>query len=127
MSADRIQPRVFVVDDEAVIANTLGVILRQQGFEAHSFSFPLEALEAAHTTAPDLLISDVVMPLLSGIELAIQLREVCPNCKVLLFSGQAATASMLDSARASGHDFEVLAKPVHPADLLKKIRTVIED
>jgi hypothetical protein len=33
---------------------------------------------------------------------------------------------MLDSARASGHDFEVLAKPVHPADLLKKIRTVIE-
>jgi len=127
MSADRIQPRVFVVDDEAVIANTLGVILRQQGLEAHSFSFPLEALAAARETAPDLLISDVVMPLLSGIELAIQLREVCPNCKVLLFSGQAATASMLDSARASGHDFEVLAKPVHPADLLKKIRTVIED
>jgi CheY-like chemotaxis protein len=75
---------------------------------------------------PDLLISDMVMPLLSGIELAIQLREVCPNCKVLLFSGQAATAGMLDKARTSGHDFEVLAKPVHPADLLKKIRTVIE-
>jgi len=86
----------------------------------------LEALSAAREMAPDLLISDVVMPLLSGIELAIQLRELCPNCKVLLFSGQAATASMLDSARASGHDFEVLAKPVHPADLLKRIRTVIE-
>jgi len=126
MSADLIRPRVFVVDDETVIANTLGVILRQQGFEAHSFNLPLEALSAAREMAPDLLISDVVMPLLSGIELAIQLRELCPNCKVLLFSGQAATASMLDSARASGHDFEVLAKPVHPADLLKKIRTVIE-
>jgi len=126
MSADPSRPRVFVVDDETVIANTLGVILRQQGFEAHSFNLPLEALSAAREMAPDLLISDVVMPLLSGIELAIQLRELCPNCKVLLFSGQAATASMLDSARASGHDFEVLAKPVHPADLLKKIRTVIE-
>jgi DNA-binding response OmpR family regulator len=126
MSAEPIRPRVFVVDDETVIANTLGVILRQQGFEAHSFNLPLEALSAAREMAPDLLISDVVMPLLSGIELAIQLRELCPNCKVLLFSGQAATASMLDSARASGHDFEVLAKPVHPADLLKKIRTVIE-
>jgi DNA-binding NtrC family response regulator len=126
MSAEPIRPRVFVVDDEVVIANTLGVILRQQGFEAHSFNLPLEALNAAREMTPDLLISDVVMPLLSGIELAIQLREVCPNCKVLLFSGQAATASMLESARASGHDFEVLAKPVHPADLLKKIRKVIE-
>ena len=126
MSAEPIRPRVFVVDDETVIANTLGVILRQQGFEAHSFSLPLEALSAAREMAPDLLISDVVMPLLSGIELAIQLREVCPDCKVLLFSGQAATVSMLEAARASGHDFEVLSKPVHPADLLKKIRSVIE-
>lgn len=126
MPTDRTQPRVFVVDDEPVIATTLGVILRQQGFEAHSFNLPLEALQAAREKAPDLLISDVVMPLLSGIELAIQLREFCPNCKVLLFSGQAATAGMLESARAAGHDFEVLAKPVHPTDLLKKIRTVIE-
>lgn len=126
MSVDPIRPRVFVVDDETVIANTLGVILRQQGFEAHSFNLPLEALSAAREMAPDLLISDVVMPLLSGIELAIQLREICPNCKVLLFSGQAATASMLEKARASGNDFEVLAKPVHPADLLKKIRTALD-
>jgi FixJ family two-component response regulator len=126
MSAESLRPRVFVVDDETVIANTLGVILRQQGFEAHSFSLPLEALSAAREMAPDLLISDVVMPLLSGIELAIQLREVCPDCTVLLFSGQAATVSMLEAARASGHDFEVLSKPVHPADLLKKIRSVIE-
>jgi DNA-binding response OmpR family regulator len=126
MSVDRVQPRVFVVDDEAVIANTLGVILRQQGFEAHSFYLPLEALRAAREMAPDLLISDVVMPVLSGIDLAIQMRALCPDCKVLLFSGQAATASMLEKARSSGHDFEVLTKPVHPADLLKKIRTVIE-
>lgn len=126
MSADRLQVRVFVVDDETVIANTLGMILRQQGFEAHSFNLPLEALTAARELMPDLLISDVVMPLLSGIDLAIQIREHCPDCKVLLFSGQAATAGMLESARASGHDFEVLAKPVHPTDLLKRIRTVIE-
>ena len=76
--------------------------------------------------APDLLISDVVMPLLSGIELAIQLREVCPDCKVLLFSGQASTANMLEAARATGHDFEVLAKPVHPTDLLNRIRAVFD-
>jgi DNA-binding response OmpR family regulator len=96
------------------------------GFAARSFTKPLEALEAARLEAPDLLIPDVVMPLLSGIDLAIQVRECCPDCKVLLFSGQAATVHMLDAARANGHDFELLLKPVYPADLLTKIRGLTE-
>lgn len=103
------------------------MILRLQGgFNARSFTKPLDALEAARLEAPDLLISDVVMPLLSGIELAIQVREHCPDCKVLLFSGQAATVSLLETARAKGYDFEVLLKPVHPSDLLTKIRNLTE-
>jgi DNA-binding NtrC family response regulator len=121
------QPYVFVVDDEEVIASTLTTILRVHGgFRARAFSKPLEALEAARLEAPDLLISDVVMPLLTGIELAIQVRACCPDCKVLLFSGQASTAHLLEAASANGHDFEVLAKPVHPADLLVKIRSLTE-
>ncbi|MGD0730046.1 MAG: response regulator [Terracidiphilus sp.] len=121
------QPSVFVVDDEDVIATTLALILRLQGgFRARSFNNPLEALEAARLEAPDLLITDVVMPQLSGIDLAIQIREYCPDCKVLLFSGQAATAHMLEAARQNGHAFEILLKPVHPADLLIKIRNLTE-
>ena len=117
-------PRVFVVDDEEVIATSLAIILRQMGFETKPFTDPLAALKASEAETPDLLISDVVMPGLSGIDLAIQLKKRCPNCKVLLFSGQAATASMLDDARASGHDFVLLFKPVHPKDLLREIRKV---
>ncbi|HVN92133.1 MAG TPA: response regulator [Terracidiphilus sp.] len=117
--------RVFVVDDEDVIASSLAMILRfQGGFHARSFNNPLEALRAAKADAPDLLITDVVMPQLSGIELAIQMRESCPECKVLLFSGQAATAQLLESARQMGYMFEILLKPVHPADLLAKIQDV---
>jgi DNA-binding response OmpR family regulator len=127
MPSDRKDPRVFVVDDEPVIATTLGTILRMKGFEAHTFDLPLEALRAARELPPDLLITDVVMPLLSGIELAIQMRALCPNCKVLLFSGQAATFDLLAKADASGHHFDVLTKPVHPADLLNKIQTVFAD
>jgi FixJ family two-component response regulator len=124
MPEQRKLPRVFVVDDEEVIATSLAIILRQLGFEAKPFTEPLDALKASASETPDLLISDVVMPSLSGIDLAIQLRERCPNCKVLLFSGQAATAGMLDDARANGHDFELLLKPVHPSDLLREIRKV---
>lgn len=121
------QPSVFVVDDEDVIATTLAMILRLQGgFRARSFTKPLAALEAARLEAPDLLISDVVMPQLSGIDLAIQVRECCPNCRVLLFSGQASTAHLLEAASANGHDFELLLKPVHPADLLTRIRSLSE-
>lgn len=117
--------RVFVVDDEDVIASTLAMILRfQGGFHARSFTNPIEALQAARLDTPDLLITDVVMPELSGIDLAIQLREFCPDCKVLLFSGQAATAQLLESAGKDGYTFEILMKPVHPADLLAKIQDV---
>jgi DNA-binding NtrC family response regulator len=116
-----------VVDDEDVIASTLAMILRSQGgLEARAFTMPLDALEAARLEAPDLLISDVVMPALSGIDLAIQVREHCPDGKVLLFSGQAATAGLLEAARENGYDFEILLKPVHPSDLLEKIRHLTE-
>jgi len=123
MPESRQQPYVFVVDDEEVIASTLTMILRLQGgFRARAFSKPLEALEAARLEAPDLLISDVVMPLLSGIELAIKVKELCPDCKILLFSGQASTAHLLEAAQANGYNFDLLLKPVHPADLLIRIR-----
>jgi CheY-like chemotaxis protein len=116
--------RVFVVDDEQIISSTLATILKRSGFEAVPFTEPLVALQEARLSAPDLLISDVMMPELSGVELAILLTKDCPECKVLLFSGQAATANLLDKARAEGHDFQLLTKPIHPADLLLKIKAV---
>jgi DNA-binding NtrC family response regulator len=118
--------RVFVVDDESAIASTVGLVLRSQGYEAHTFELPVKALEAASEMAPDLLLSDVIMPVLSGIELAIQMRERCPNCRVLLFSGHPSTAGYLEAARARGHEFRALAKPVHPTDLLESIRTLMD-
>jgi DNA-binding NtrC family response regulator len=118
--------RIFVVDDEQVIALTLAAILRSHGFNATSFTQPFEALQAADSDVPDLLIPDVMMPLLSGIELAIQIQERYPNCKVLLFSGQASTVSMLDDARTHGCVFDILTKPVHPTDLLRNIQAITE-
>jgi CheY-like chemotaxis protein len=118
-------PRVFVVDDEHVIASSLAAILKLHGYSATSFTSPLEALAAARLKAPDLLISDVAMPGISGIELAIQMRAQYPTCKVLLFSGQATTVDLLEDARARGHDFDLLLKPVPPTELLFEVGKMV--
>jgi CheY-like chemotaxis protein len=75
MPYTRSRQRVFVVDDENIIASTLALILQHKGFDATPFTKPFEALRAACSQAPDLLVTNVVMPLLSGIELAIQVLE----------------------------------------------------
>jgi CheY-like chemotaxis protein len=116
------KPRVLVADDEQVIANTLVIILNQNGFEARAVYCGEKAIESLDEFKPDMLISDVIMTGMTGIEAAIEVRKLLPQCKILLFSGQAATADLLARARAQGHEFEILAKPVHPTDLLAKLR-----
>lgn len=115
---------VFVVDDELAIAKSLATILQRHGYAARFFTNPLEVLETIKTDHPDLLISDVVMPFLSGIDLAIQVKARCSDCKILLFSGQASTHDLLHEARKRGHQFTVLSKPIHPAELLSEIDKV---
>jgi CheY-like chemotaxis protein len=101
-------PRIFVVDDEHVIAATLATILHMNGYSARFFTDPLEALAAARLDVPDLLISDVAMPGLTGIDLAIQIKAQYPECKILLFSGQATARNLLKDARNQGHNFQLL-------------------
>jgi DNA-binding response OmpR family regulator len=114
-------PVVLIVDDERVIADTLAIILSKSGFRAVTAYDGFRALELATTVRPKLLISDVMMPGMTGIELAIALTELDPECKVLLFSGQAATVDLLKTAREGGHDFTTLTKPVHPSDMLRRV------
>ena len=115
------RPAVLVVDDESAIADTLSEILKLSGYAATPAYDAEEALETAMLTPPQLLITDVVLPGMSGVELAIRMRRIYPNCQVLLFSGQAATADLLISAKRAGHQFTLLSKPVYPTDLLRRV------
>ena len=112
--------RVLILDDEQVIANTLSMILNRNGFEAQAVYNGVDAIEAARQIAPDVLISDVFIEGMTGIEAAIRISELAPHCKVILFSGQASTSDLLQRAEASGHAFELLVKPVHPRALLER-------
>ena len=122
MQTDAGRPRVFVVDDEPVISTTLAIILQRSGFDAVPFADPLAALASIVETPPDMIVTDVMMPGMTGIDLALRVTKVCPDCKVLLFSGQAGTNDLLEKARIHGHQFEILAKPVPPEAFVKAIR-----
>ena len=93
------KPKVLVADDERVIADTLAMILNQSGFDARAVYSGEKALELAPVFQPDMLISDVIMADLNGIDAAIRIRALLPGIKILLFSGQAATADLLEKAR----------------------------
>jgi DNA-binding NtrC family response regulator len=114
------RPFVLVVDDEPMVADTLAAILLRAGFDTVPTYSARAALELTRGVQPAFLISDVHMPGMNGIELAMVMAEQFPTCKVLLFSGHATVADLAD-ARAAGYDFPLLAKPVHPAEIVRHL------
>jgi CheY-like chemotaxis protein len=114
--------RVLIADDERIIADTLAVILTRSGFETATAYDGKEACEKAKEWKPDLFITDVVMPNMNGVDAAILIHALIPACKILLFSGQAGTAGMLNDERIRGQGFELLQKPIHPKELLERLR-----
>jgi CheY-like chemotaxis protein len=116
--------RILVVDDERVIADTIVQILNRSGFIAEAAYDGRAAIERATRHCPDLVLSDVLMPEVDGVEAAIAIRQICPETRIVLFSGQAATVEILARARQRGHEFELLPKPIHPVELIKRLREV---
>ena len=114
--------RILVVDDEPLIADTIVQILNRNGFIAEAAYGGREAIEAARLTSPELILSDVLMPHVDGVEAAITIQKFLPNTRIVLFSGQAATVEILARARTRGYHFELLAKPLHPTQLIKHLR-----
>ena len=117
-------PRIFVVDDEPEIAKMLAVILQMNLFDAVPYTDPREALEAARVEAPEYVITDIVMPGMNGVELAIHLRQAAPACKVLLFTGQVGSSELIRDAEAAGNRFVLVQKPIHPTKLVEAIRSL---
>ena len=122
---DPLRPVVLVVDDERIIADTLAAILNLSGYAAMAAYDAESALELAGVIPPDLGITDVMMPGMSGVELAMTLSRQVPETKFLLFSGQAATLDFLATSREAGFEFPALAKPVHPTVMLAQVSKLV--
>ena len=118
---------ILVVDDESQITRVLRTSLSSHGYDIRVANDGETALEIMKDWSPDLVITDLTMPGMNGIELAIALVQSIPDCKVLLFSGQASTVDLLDKARHEGHHFTLILKPVHPTDLLTRIADCLKN
>jgi CheY-like chemotaxis protein len=116
-------PRVLVVDDETLIANSVAEILNRNGYDATALYTGASAVRWAEEECPDIVITDVIMPDYDGVRLAMTIRARCPEARIVLLSGNAATSSLLDHAVSDGLFFELLTKPVHPEELLKALRS----
>ena len=115
-------PSILIVDDEERLADTMTEILNMSGFCAFTAYEGETALKIAEELHPDFLLTDVVMPGMNGVELAIAVRQMRPETVILLFSGQAGTIDLLEDARSSGYSFEVLEKPMHPVRLIEHLK-----
>jgi DNA-binding response OmpR family regulator len=112
---------VLIVDDEESTLKTLSLILKMHGFTVFAARSGEEAVEVARQALPRWIISDIVMGGISGIEAAIQIREFCPQCRILLMSGNHMTSDLVEEARVLGYEFDILAKPFHPTELLGRL------
>jgi len=111
---------ILMVDDEDDIRAVVRQMLTAEGYIVLDAGDPHQALRLAGQQPVDLLLTDVVMPLMRGTELAQRLLAVVPSAKVLLMS-----AYKVAEIAASGHPF--LAKPFTPDVLVEKVRQVLRD
>jgi CheY-like chemotaxis protein len=115
-------PLVLVVDDEQLVADTTAEVLRRNGFRGIAAYGGKQALDLVERLRPDYVLSDVLMPLMNGVELALAIAKLNQATKILLFSGQAGTSVILEQAAAEGHYFDLVAKPIHPDKLIQALR-----
>lgn len=119
-----VQPNrvVLVVDDEPLIADTLTTILQLNGCRAYAVYSGEQAVTVADDLRPDVVISDVVMGKMNGVELAIHLADQLPDCRVLLMSGHLIAAEHLETGAKKGFLFPILPKPTHPDEILAFVK-----
>ena len=117
--------RILVVDDEAKVTETLVLIFSTRGYEVRGVFSAEQAIETLAEWKPDLALVDVMLPLMNGIDFGIALESIYPQCRLLLLSGHPGTADLLEGARAQGYDFNILAKPLHPAFILDMVSNLL--
>lgn len=117
---------ILLVEDEDAILELVKRILSRNGYTVCAASNPNQAVElaATHSGHLDLIITDVVMPEMSGNELAVQLSRSRPETKILFMSGHA--AAVIARHQVSENDIGFIRKPFTKTDLLSRVRQILD-
>jgi CheY-like chemotaxis protein len=119
---------VWIVEDEDAVRFLAEEILVEHGYQVRSYAAPDEALAVFSSLRkkdrPDLILADVIMPGLSGVQLASELRKKSRGLKVLLMSGY--TDDALEERGLSDADHELLMKPFTIEGLCRRVRNVLD-
>lgn len=115
--------RVLVVDDEAVLAELLGAALRHQGWETRTAGNGWEALDAAREFTPDVVVLDIQMPGLDGMETLERLRKTSPHLPVLFLTARDAVADRVAGLRAGADDY--VTKPFDLDEVVARIDALL--
>ena len=115
-----------MIDDDSSVADTLAMVLNASGFDATAaYSGEPATLELARLMALDNVVADVMMEPMNGIQTALAISQIHPDCQVLLISGNERTSQLLQDAIDAGHAFTILAKPVYPTVIINYLRGAV--
>ncbi len=111
---------VLIVDDEPLVADTLGIIFRNNGYQAEVANSAEDAMKIAASTPPNLVICDIEMPETDGLTLMSDLGTKLPNCPILVLTGAYRSLSKVRSRATSvPQPVDILTKPCGPDELLR--------
>ena len=116
--------RILLAEDDTAMRTYLVRALEQAGYAVDSVDRGTEALPLLQAVDYDLLLSDIVMPEMDGIELAQRCNEVSPSTKVMFITGFAAVT--LKASREAPRA-KMLSKPFHLKDLVLEVERIFED
>jgi CheY-like chemotaxis protein len=108
---------VLIVDDNDTVRLTLERVLQSRGYIASGFGRGEDAILSLGEQTYDVALCDIHLPGINGIQTALEVRRLLPNCRVLLMSGNSGSSEYLEAALRAGHTFEVLNKPFDPPTL----------
>ena len=112
-------PSILIVDDEPSILQSLSGLLSDEGFEISTAANGYEALKIVDTESPDLVLLDIWMPGIDGIETLKRIKEKRPDLEIIMLTGHATVKSGIEAMKFGAEDF--LEKPVDLNELLEKI------
>ncbi|MFD0275744.1 response regulator [Kitasatospora sp. NPDC127111] len=121
-TAPAAQPHILIVEDDEVIREATRMALERYGFPVSTAADGLEGLEAFHAVRPDLMLLDVMLPLLDGVGLCRRIREES-QLPILMMSARTDPVDVVSGLEAGADDYVV--KPFESAVLVARIRTVL--